>query len=135
MPVSESARYRLFEAARTQFGQEPAETLMDLLPPVGWADVATKADVQHLGDTLRAEFRAGFAELQGDLRRELHESHGSLRTELHESHGSLRTELHESHRSLSRQIHDQTRTLVFMIIGSNATLVALAFAAARIAGG
>jgi hypothetical protein len=106
MPVSESARYRLFEAARTQFGAEPAETLMDLLPPVGWADVATKADLQQLGDVLRAEFRA-----------------------------ELRAALHESHGSLSRQINDQTRTLFFTILGSNATLVALAFAAARIAGG
>jgi hypothetical protein len=113
MPVSESARYRLYEAARAELGDEPAETLMDLLPPVGWADVATKADLRHLGDTLRLEFRAGLTELRAEFKTELHESHGSL----------------------SRQMHDQTRTLFFTILASNATLVALAFAAARIAGG
>lgn len=31
-------------------GSDSAETLMSLLPPVGWADVATKHDLAALGD-------------------------------------------------------------------------------------
>ena len=29
---------------------------MSYLPPVGWADVATKRDLDHLADRLRVEF-------------------------------------------------------------------------------
>ena len=39
-------------------GREEASTLMEHLPPVGWADVATKRDIDHLGTTLGATLRA-----------------------------------------------------------------------------
>ncbi len=41
---------------------------MELLPPVGWADVATKQDLESLRNALRADL---FAEI------------GSVRTEFH----------------------------------------------------
>jgi hypothetical protein len=44
-------------------GPEKAAIMMDLLPPVGWGDIATGADL----DGLRAEMRGGFAELRGDI--------------------------------------------------------------------
>lgn len=50
------------KAAGTAANEEVAETLMDLLPPMGWADVATKRDLDHL------EARLGAA-LQAELRR------------------------------------------------------------------
>jgi hypothetical protein len=122
MVIGEGPRYRLFEAARAGWGDEPAETLMELLPPVGWADVATKADLQQLGDRLRAEFRAEFrAELYGGL--------SSLNADLT---GGLNA-VNQRIDALNQRIDDRTRTLFFTILASNATLVALAFAAARIA--
>jgi hypothetical protein len=122
MVIGEGSRYRLFEAARAGWGDEPAETLMELLPPVGWADVATKADLQQLGDRLRAEFRAEFrAELYGGL--------SSLNADLT---GGLNA-VNQRIDALNQRIDDRTRTLFFTILASNATLVALAFAAARIA--
>ena len=42
MAVSEKQRHELMKAMEGALGPEPAETLMNLLPPVGWADVATK---------------------------------------------------------------------------------------------
>ncbi len=38
-------------------GPESAETLMEMLPPVGWADVATKRDLDALRHQLLADFR------------------------------------------------------------------------------
>ena len=48
MTVDERGRLQLAEAARRALGDEAGITLMELLPPVGWADVATKQDLAHL---------------------------------------------------------------------------------------
>ena len=37
---------------------------MEMLPPTGWADVATRHDLDHLAEVLRLEFRADVANLQ-----------------------------------------------------------------------
>jgi hypothetical protein len=51
-------------------GEQEAATLMEYLPPVGWADVATKRDF----DALRAELRAEMAEFRSEIRIELHDA-------------------------------------------------------------
>jgi len=48
MAVDETKRYELHEAARRTLGESPGDTLMAMLPPVGWADVATKQDLHTL---------------------------------------------------------------------------------------
>lgn len=39
-------------------GREPADSLMALLPPVGWADVATKHDLSELDKRIDLRFEA-----------------------------------------------------------------------------
>lgn len=56
MAVEERRRHELFRTAERVFGAENATTLMEPLPPVGWTDVATKADLH----VLRHEMNAGF---------------------------------------------------------------------------
>src|SRR6266571_9467225 len=48
MSVDERRRLQLAEAAKRALGNDEAVTLMELLPPVGWGDVATKQDLQRL---------------------------------------------------------------------------------------
>ncbi len=48
MTVDERGRLQLAEAARRALRDEAGITLMELLPPVGWADVATKQDLAQL---------------------------------------------------------------------------------------
>lgn len=55
MSVSESQRHQLFQWFEEAMGPERAAVMMDLLPPVGWTDLATKADVSNLGVELRSD--------------------------------------------------------------------------------
>lgn len=48
MSVTERARHELHERLVELMGPTRAETLMEHLPPTGWGDVATKADLDHL---------------------------------------------------------------------------------------
>jgi hypothetical protein len=48
MPITEESRFELYEKLRKALGAEEATTLMEHLPPVGWADVATKRDLERL---------------------------------------------------------------------------------------
>lgn len=52
--ITERARRELHQRAEATLGKEAADTLMAYLPPVGYADVATKSDVE----LLRAEMAA-----------------------------------------------------------------------------
>lgn len=58
MAVNERSRHELFLRLEQIIGPEEATTLMEYLPPVGWADVATKRDLDHLENKLMAQFRA-----------------------------------------------------------------------------
>ena len=57
MALDERARHELFLRLEEALGPESAETLMEMLPPVGWADIATKRDLDALRHQLLADFR------------------------------------------------------------------------------
>ena len=97
--LSERRRHQLYEEAKQVLSVESADELMGYLPPVGWADVATKSDVamirvemdamatrsdvammksdvamirvemDAMRTELRGEFRLGIADLKSDLQR------------------------------------------------------------------
>ena len=48
MASNEDGRYRLHQHLEEVLGRDDANTLMEHLPPTGWANVATKDDVEHL---------------------------------------------------------------------------------------
>lgn len=54
MTVTEAQRHHLYELVKSQYDDEAAETLMNLLPPVGWADVATKQDLARVEQRLES---------------------------------------------------------------------------------
>ncbi len=49
MAVSDQGRHELHGRLEEVLGEDHAATLMAHLPPVGWADVATKQDLDVLG--------------------------------------------------------------------------------------
>ncbi len=72
--VSDQARRDLYEVLERQLGPNQAGTLMDLLPPVGWADVTRQSDLTAL--------RGEMAQLRGELKGEMAELRAELKAQL-----------------------------------------------------
>lgn len=62
MAVDERRRHELHTALSEKIGPDAAATLMELVPPVGWADVATKQDLSYTAELLEARFNAKLEE-------------------------------------------------------------------------
>src|SRR5438093_9828815 len=107
MVIDERARRELYQAVEGALGREPADTLMSLLPPVGWADVATKHDLAALEERLDLRFEAL------DLRFEALE--------------------HKLVAAFRGEMVAQTRTLMLGLIGAVVSLAGLAMGALRLA--
>lgn len=75
----------LYDDLEANLGSRSAAILMAHLPPVGWAELATRADLGALG----AELRGEVAELRGELKGEMAE----LRGEMAELRGEVRSQL------------------------------------------
>ncbi len=105
MAITEQSRHDLYVRLEAALGAQEATTLMEHLPPVGWADVSTRTDValqlQALEGNLRAEFHLAF----GDCRDEMHRSFGDFRDEIHRSFGEFRDEMLRS----SSEFRDEMR--------------------------
>lgn len=105
MAITEGDRHRLHRRLEELLGEDEAATLMEHLPPVGWADVATKPDLEASMVVVNARFdqaematRAEFATVRkemADLRTDVMVEIAGLRTELEVGIAGLRTELHK----------------------------------------
>ncbi len=56
MVVDERSRHQLYRRLEEVLGPEAATTLIEHLPPVGWADVATKHDLANLEQRMELRF-------------------------------------------------------------------------------
>jgi hypothetical protein len=64
--VTDAQRRHLYEGLTQAVGDERADTMMELLPPVSWSDVARRGDIAELrGEVaqLRGEMKGQFAKL------------------------------------------------------------------------
>lgn len=102
MAITDRQRTELHKACEETMGPGPADTLMACLPPVGWADVATKHDLAELEARINLRFENADLRLDAKL-------------------SDLRAEL--SH---------EMRGWFFALVASFAVLVALATAASRL---
>ena len=66
MTISEAERHLMYLALERALGKKGADTLMSHLPPVGWADVATRSDLDHTRDMVTA--RIEMLEIRTDAR-------------------------------------------------------------------
>lgn len=85
MPVTEHERHQLFAWFEENLGPERAATLMSLLPPVGWGDVATRHDLDQQMAAMRQDLDR--------LRRDLDQHMATTRHELDQHMAMTRHEL------------------------------------------
>ncbi len=110
--INDADRRKLFEALRATIGPEPSELLMELLPPTGWAHLATSADVSMLRTDidiakteLRIEIQDVRTELKGDIQ-ELRIEIQDVRTELKGDIQELRGEIQDVRTELKGDIQE-----------------------------
>jgi len=125
MTVSEERRHALYLGLESVLGRERAATMMEMLPPLGWAEVATRTDLAHqqvvlrteleaFRTSLRAEMASLRAELQGEmasLRAELQGEMASLRAEVKQDVASLRAEVKQDVASLRAEVKEDVASL------------------------
>ena len=106
MSITDRQRLKLLRTLETVIGPEDASTLMDHLPPVTWANVATVDHVSAIGDqttkTLRSEMqvlstqlRSEMSELRVELRSDMTVLSNQLRNEMNQLGTELRSEMNE----------------------------------------
>ncbi len=154
MSITEASRFQLRTAIGQILSEEAADTLMELLPPVGWADVATKTDLQHLRDELKAEIHSLRVATKTDLqhlREELKTDIQHLRDELKADMLNLRNEFKSDihalrvefksdiqalqlsfETTLEKRLHEQTKWFITTMIAMNAVTVAVAVALSKL---
>jgi len=55
MTIDERTRRMVHARLEDVLGLEVADAMMELLPPVGWGDIATRADLDRFATELRSE--------------------------------------------------------------------------------
>ncbi|MGZ4691805.1 MAG: hypothetical protein ACXVJW_14375 [Acidimicrobiia bacterium] len=71
MSIDEARRLLLHDAARNAWGAEAALVLMEMLPPTGWADVATRQQLDQLEARFNSRLDHELAAVRFELRAEM----------------------------------------------------------------
>ncbi len=125
MPViDERMRHDLYRGLEELLGTARADTLMSMLPGIGWADVPTKNDLRQLEERLEARMDARFARVDArftGVDAQLAGVDGRF-TDL-ESRMDAR--FHESQARFERALRKQTRTLALGLVGALFTMTSL----------
>ncbi|MDA0201759.1 MAG: hypothetical protein O2986_00445 [Actinomycetota bacterium] len=93
MSITDRQRLKLLRTLETVIGPEDASTLMDHLPPVTWANVATIDHVSAVGDQTTKALRGEMQVLCTQLRSEMHTLSTERRGEMNELCVELRSEM------------------------------------------
>lgn len=143
MVIDESNRHAMYTRLQEVLGKEHARVLMEHLPPVGWADVATKHDLEGLRVAMKRDVGSVRTELKNDmraLRTELKNDIGALGTELKNDIGALRSDTKRDLEILENrllatfraELNSQTRTMIYAQSASMLMVAGMAFGAARL---
>ena len=123
MSLDERNRIALHEAARDSWGPEIAGTLMEMLPPGGWAEVATKSDLAVNAAALKSDIAVNVAALKSDIAALKAES--ATKSDLEVFASELRVEMAGLGATLERGLRTQLQWTFTMMIGLAAFVTAI----------
>ena len=93
MSITDRRRLKLLRTLETVIGPKDAGTLMDHLPPVTWANVATVDHVSSVGHQTATALRGEMQVLSTQLRSEMNQLGIQLRGEMNQLGIELRSEV------------------------------------------
>jgi hypothetical protein len=141
MAVTEEARYEVHKYFEGTMGPQRAATLMEMLPPVGWGDIATK---QYVGtqidlvrkdlDNLREGLRKDIDNVREGLRNDIDNVREGLRKELDSVHGGLRKDIDNLREVMATKadVADRFRKQLLAIWSTNLGLAGLILGAVKL---
>ena len=120
MAITEQSRHDLYIRLEAALGAQEATTLMEHLPPVGWADVSTRTDVALQLQALEGNLRADLHIALGEFRDEIHRSFAEFRDEMNRTSSEFREEMHRSFTDFRDEIRRDRqvaqRQLLFVLV-------------------
>ena len=129
MVMEEGSRRRLYSHLVELLGDEDTETLMGYLPPTGWAEMATKRDLDQLAQTIRGEL----AVFEARVEARLDSLKAHLETGLATQEARLEAHLEAGLARAALDTRSSLRTLFLGLVGLQMSGAALAVAVARAA--
>ncbi len=130
MAVDERPRHEMYRRLEEVLGPDAATTLIEHLPPVGWADVATKHDLAAMEERMDLRSARGedrFERIDERFDR-IDERFDGMEARFH---GFIRESAAEQRASFDHELRSQVTTLMFGMVSVVLTMAALAFALAR----
>ena len=161
MAITEESRHRLYQRLEELLGTEQATTLMEHLPPVGWGDVATKRDLDHLAaatkqdlenhramtkrdlenhramtkrdlENLRAMTKRDIDNLGAMTKRDIDNLGATTKRDLDHLGATTKQGMESAANAIRAEVQRDLRAQLFAMLAANATLAGLVFAAARL---
>jgi hypothetical protein len=127
MAIDERSRNALYRRLEEVLGSEAATTLIEYLPPVGWADVATRHDLAGLEQRIDLRFER-VEEHFNRVDEQFNRVDESIRAATSDLRATFEHELRSQSSTFERELRSQTTTMVFGLVGVVLTMAALAFA-------
>ena len=121
--VSDEDRRELHDALERGLGAGPAATMMELLPPVGWADLARRSDLVAV--------RGEIVEVRGEVA-EVRDEVAEIRGEIVEVRGEI-AKVGGEIAGLSARIDGQIPKFIWANVPIMASIAGLVLAAAKLA--
>src|SRR5580693_4123859 len=98
--VNDARRRMLYDRLTDAMGSEAADALMDHLPPTGWSELATQAELLRVEAALRSDFDrfessvgGEFKRVESALRADIERGESALRADIERGESALRADI------------------------------------------